>query len=1141
MLHRLVRGITGVLTLATALIPLSATPASVTAQAPDSALLAGLEWRSIGPTNMAGRVTDVEGVPGTATFYVASAAGGIWKTINNGTTFTAQFQNERVVAMGDLAIAPSDPSVIYAGTGEEDSRNSISPGGGVYISRDAGETWTLTGLEGTQAIGRILVHPRDPNTAWVAAVGKIWANDDQRGLYKTTNGGESWRRVKHMGEKAGFIDLAMDPRDPDVLWAASWERVRGPWYLNSGGPGSGLWKSTDGGERWTEVEGGGFPSTLKGRIGLAIAPSDPDVMYALVEAEAGEEVDALEEDEAATSGLKGTGLYRSEDGGRSWRWMNDKNTRPFYYSQVRVAPDDPELVFWSSTPVQFSKDGGKTVGEATVGIHVDHHAMWWDPTDPDHFIVGNDGGIAVTWDRGGTYDFINSFPLGQFYHVSYNMEVPYRVCGGLQDNGTWCGPSRRARGGIDHHMWYTINGGDGFYSQQDPTDPDIVYAESQGGSMARMNLRTGERESLELPDWKERTKELRDSIAVYEGVTEPRELTADEARKVAAWRERVEADSARYDLRYNWSAPLIMSPHDPRTLYAAGNRVLVSRDGGRSFDVISEDLSTADTMKIRVSTRETGGITPDVTGAETHSTIVAVAESPLVEGRLFAGTDDGNVWFRRGPDAEWEQVRHRSFRGLPANSWVSRVEPSRHHPDRFYVSFDGHRTNDFEPYIYVTDDLRRFRRITNGLPTGAPDCVHVVREDPVNPELLFAGTDVGAYVSFDRGESWDRFMNGLPTVPVHDLKIHPRDRELIAATHGRSIWIVDIAPLQQLGATRVAGEPVVFDPTPALQYGDVPSGGESTGHQYFSGDSRPYGGEIVYYIPEGWKPPAAADTGDAAGEAAAGQERPEGAPLGQPVEAADRPAQAAGRAGGRGRPGGAGGAGFGRDRGPQAAIAIVDAAGDTVAELNGPARPGLQRVQWNLRREGEAEAKSPSEIRDSIRSAEVMQEVADSLVTHEGVDRALADRAVAMMKSGNLRSIWGGGGGGRGGRARPGERYPEETPADTVSAAGAEAPAGEAAPAAAPPASPAAPDMEALRNVVRDIFYGLRARNAAPSFRGFGGDASPVAPGSYTVHVTIGDRTWTKPLTVVRAADFTPDEAEARLELQEFFESEGER
>ncbi|HUH11541.1 MAG TPA: hypothetical protein VMK65_00470, partial [Longimicrobiales bacterium] len=792
---------------------------------PDSLFWSALEWRPIGPANFAGRITDVEGVPGTRTFYIAAASGGIWKTTNNGTTFRPIFDGERVISMGDIAIAPSDPDVIYAGTGEEDSRNSISPGGGVYRSTDGGETWTLTGLEATQAVGRIVVHPTNPDVAWVAALGRIWGPNPERGLYKTTDGGASWRLVKHISERAGFVDVALHPRDPNTLFAASWERVRGPYFLKSGGPGSALWKSTDGGESWTEVTGGGFPGTEKGRIGLAIAPSDPDVMYAMVEAVRGEDPEA--------EGQKGSGLYRSADGGRTWTHMSSNNVRPFYYSQVRVDPRDPDYVVWSSTPVNFSKDGGKTVGQTTLGIHVDHHAMWWDPTDPDHYIVGNDGGIAITWDKGGTYDFVNNVPLGQFYDVSYDMSVPYRVCGGLQDNGTWCGPSRRARGAITTHMWATIHGGDGFYSAQDPRNPAIVYAESQRGNMSRVNLLSGERTSLEKPSWREATSELRDSIALLKGDDIERELSAAEQRKVDAWQAAIAADSAALDLRYNWNTPFLLSPHDPDVFYAAGNRVLRAVDGG-PLEPISPDLTYADTMKIRVSMRTTGGITRDATGAETYGTITALSESPRVKGLLYAGTDDGRVWKSPDGGASWEELTGR-FPGVPAGTYVSRVTPSAHEDGRVYVAFDGHRMDDFTPYVYASEDGgRSFRSIAADLPSGGIDFVHVITEDPVNADLLYVGTDVGAYLSTDRGRSWRRFMEGLPTVPVHDLEVHPRDRELIAGTHGRSIWIVDVAPLQQLRGGAPATEAVAFEPKPALQYGDVPMGGESAGHRVFA-------------------------------------------------------------------------------------------------------------------------------------------------------------------------------------------------------------------------------------------------------------------------------------------------------------------
>jgi len=424
--------------LGVALAILALGPAApVTAQsrpALDSTLLAGFRWRPIGPAIMGGRITDVEGIPGPSkTFFIAAASGGIWKTTNGGTTFRPVFDNERVISMGDLAIAPSDTNIVWAGTGEEDSRNSISPGGGIYKSSDGGLTWKLMGLTETEVIGRIVIHPTDPSIVYVAAVGHPWGANKERGLYKTTDGGQTWQLSKFISDRAGFVDVAMDPTNPDVLFAASWERVRGPWFFRSGGPGSALWKTTDAGKAWTEVKGGGLPETTKGRIGIAIAPSDPKVIYLMVEADT---TLNPKPDKSKPRQLRPSGLYRSADGGATWEKTNSNNVRPFYYSQVRVDPKEPNRVYWSSTPVNYSNDGGKTVGNATVGIHVDHHGMWIDPSDPGHFIVGNDGGVAVTWDRGGNYDFIDTLPLGQFYAISYDLGFPYRVCGGLQDNGT---------------------------------------------------------------------------------------------------------------------------------------------------------------------------------------------------------------------------------------------------------------------------------------------------------------------------------------------------------------------------------------------------------------------------------------------------------------------------------------------------------------------------------------------------------------------------------------------------------------------------------------------------------------------------------------------------------------------------------
>jgi len=1022
----------------------------------DSTFWSAFRWRSIGPANMMGRVTDVEGIPSPSkTFFVATAGGGIWKSTNAGTTFRPVFDVGRVISMGDLVIAPSDTMQVWAGTGEEDSRNSISPGGGIYQSTDGGLTWTLKGLVGTQTIGRIVVHPTNPDIVYVAALGRIWGSNKERGLYKTTDGGETWQLSKFISDKAGFVDVAMDPTNPDVLFASSWERVRGPYFLRSGGPGSALWKTTDAGATWTKVQGGGFPETMLGRIGIAISQSDHNVVYALVEADTGKGVTT-----------RPSGLYRSGDGGATWEKTSSDDVRPFYYSQVRVDPADPDRVYWSSTPVKFSDEGGKNARNATVGIHVDHHAMWIDPNDPAHFIVGNDGGIAITWDRGGNYVFPNVVPWGQFYEVSYNMDVPYRVCGGLQDNGTWCGPSRLARGAITNHYWYTVNGGDGFYAQQDPTNPAIVYAESQGGSMARLNVVTGETARLRPPQWRERYTLYEDSILIdWPDTTRP--LRGQVRQRVQNLRARQQADSAAMDLRWNWNAPFLISPHNPTVFYAGANRVMKSVKQGDEMYPISPDLTTNDLAKIRVATETTGGITPDVTGAETYCTIVSLAESPVRPGILFAGTDDGRMWMTWNDGGSWEELTSR-FPGLPKESYVVRIEPSHHDSLTFYVAFDRHRSDDFKPYLYVTSDGgKTFRSIVNNLPADGPDFLHVIREDPQNPNLLFVGSDVGAYVSLDKGATWERFMTGLPTVPVHDLQIHPRDRELIAATHGQSIWIVDIAPLEQVNDSVLAAGAFLFQPKPAFEYGDPPVGGESMGQQAFEARSPSYGAEIAYRLTSG-----------------------------EP-----------------------------RSR---VQVVITGVEGDTLQTVEGPGGPGLHRVTWSFQgKRPPAAPLSPSQRRDSIQAVQKLDAVFDSLKA-TGMNARMLDNVKERYLSGNTRELFRSfGGGGRGGAQQTGfvERPGESAaPRQRAAQAGqppagerpaAERPAGER-PAGGPPGGEAAmPDQETMQ----EIFSAVRsAMGRGFSFGGGRGGAPTVGTGDYLVSITVDGQTMSRVLHVDQLA-----------------------
>ncbi|MEX2182516.1 MAG: hypothetical protein WD771_10770 [Gemmatimonadaceae bacterium] len=963
--------------------------APVASQSIDQSLIDGLQWRQIGPANMTGRTTDIEGIPSPSkTFFVLGAAGGVWKTTNNGTTFRPVFDNYGVASMGDIAIAPSDTNVLYLGTGEPNSRNSISPGGGVFKSTDGGLTWAFVGLKETEHVGRIIVHPTNSNVAWVAALGAAWRPNRERGLFKTTDGGQTWRNTKYINDTTGFVDVDIHPRDPNVLFAASYHRLRGPYFLQSGGRGSALWKSTDGGETWSEMTGGGFPETMKGRIEIAIAQSNPDIMYAMVEADTAP-------NPRPTAGARAqerrSGLYRSADGGRTWERTAPDNVRPFYYSQVRVHPTNPDRVWFSSTPVKVSDEGGRNARNSTIGLHVDHHAMWIDPVDPDRHIVGNDGGIGVSFDNGGNYDFPNTFALGQFYNISFDLAVPYRVCGGLQDNGSWCGPSRRRQGAITNAMWFNFGGGDGFVTQQDPTDPDIMYSESQAGNMGRYLHSSGQRTTFQKPNYREQYMRWEDSMMVVRGDT-TRATTPAMRRTLADLRAKQVRDSADATLAWNWNTPFFLSPHNPTVVYMGANRVMKSVKRGDEMYAISPDLSYADPVKFRISTVTTGGITIDATRAETFGTIVSLNESPLKAGLLYAGTDDGRLWLSPNDGGAWEELTSR-VNGVPAGTYVSRIEPSSHDASTFYVTYDNHRRGDFTPYVFATSDGgRTFRSIAGGLPRGGPDFVHVIREDPRNADLLFVGTDVGVYVSGDRGATWQKFMTDLPNVPVHDLKIHPRDAELIAGTHGRSIWIVDIAPLQQMQQAMAGGATHLFAPRVGIQWGDAPIGGGSTGNQIYQAPSPQYGADIWYRLA--------------------------------------------------------------RNVGP-VRVHILNAVGDTLQSLTGMGMPGLHRVTWGYQgRPAPRPALRGAALRDSILAARRMATALDSIERTGSVPKPALDLIRQNLEGGvqGTQAIarafgFAGGGGGGGGAAQPGRWVdrPAEQPPPARPAEGRPATPGPAA------------------------------------------------------------------------------------------------
>jgi photosystem II stability/assembly factor-like uncharacterized protein len=932
---------------------------STGAQVPDSTTLAGVNWRSIGPVNMAGRITDVEVDPrNPKVFYVAGATGGLWKTVNAGTTFIPLWENGPIASLGDIAISPSNPDVIWLGTGEEDSRNSIQPGYGIYKSTDGGLTWRSMGLEKTQHIGRIIVHPTNPDIVWVSALGAAWGSNPERGLYKTTDGGRTWTLSKFISDKAGFIDIAIDPRNPNVLFAASYERVRGPYFLKSGGPGSALWRTGDGGATWREVRGGGFPETTKGRISVVIAPSNPNVIYTMVEADSvrGEKPQRLR-----------SGVYRSTDGGNTWRWMSVTNNRPFYFSQIRVDPKNPNRLYRMAVDFAFSDDGGYSWRTGMLGIHEDYHAMWINPNDPDHFIVGGDAGLFQTHDKGGTYDGLNNFAMAQFYGISYDFQVPYRVCGGMQDNGTSCGISRRRGAQLQMTDWFAIFAADGLQTAQDPVNPEFVYYESQGGNIARRNLATGETMSL-----RPRTvtvNQYANQLAQIRG-DGSRPLTPEQEQQIAGIRQRMRTEMADPAVanRWNWNTPFILSRHNPMVYYVGANKLFKSVKRGEAAVAISPDLSARNPDWLRVSsgfdadanpaTDASGGITRDATGAEENGTIVTIDESPLRPGMLYVGTNDGKVWLTRNDGGTWEDLSGR-FTGVPPLTHVSKVAPSHHDTGTVYVTFDNHRVNDFKPYVFVSNDYgRTFRSISAGLPSDRPASTYVIAEDPVNPNLIYVGNELGVWASLNKGASWFGLRNRFPTVPVYDLKVHPRDRELVAGTHGRGIMILDVAPLQQMNADVLGRAAHLFAPAVALQYGQMPAPSEMRAHRGWRAEGGPSGAVISYRLT------ASTDS---------------------------------------------------------ARISIVNAAGDTVARLRGPGTAGLHRVEWGM-------AVSPSGQVNLGRGGRGGQPAANvpgfppGFIPRPAESAAAPDSSASPTAQARALAAGGAGRGGRGGRGGGGGR-----------------------------------------------------------------------------------------------------------------------
>ncbi|HTG33239.1 MAG TPA: hypothetical protein VLB76_09930 [Thermoanaerobaculia bacterium] len=868
----------------------------------DPDLLAGLEARSIGPATMSGRLPALDVAESNPDLmYAGGAAGGVWKTLNGGLTWAPVFDDQPVASIGAIAINQSNPDVVWVGTGEGNPRNSVSIGGGVFRTLDGGQTWSRLGLEKTEHIYRIVLHPADPNVAWVAALGQVWGENPERGVFKTVDGGKTWRRVLYVDPRTGAGDLVIDPSNPNKLFAAMWDYRRWPWGFRSGGPGSGFYVSYDGGETWKRyTEDDGIPKGDLGRIGIAISRSNPNIVYALIEAEK-------------------SALVRSSDGGRTWKKVNENQKtaeRPFYYADIRVDPQWPNRLYSLTARLQVSEDSGasfETLGRSRE-VHGDYHAMWIDPRDPEHMVTGSDGGMAISHDRGETWQFVSTLPIGQFYHVAVDMDRPYHVYGGLQDNGSWRGPtSDWTRGGIPSSAWDVVGGGDGFDTRPDPEDSMTGYSMSQGGALQRWNLRTRENRFIKPP--------------------QPAGLKP---------------------LRFNWNAGLGQDPFEPGTIYYGSQYVHKSTDRGASWTVISPDLTTNNPEWQQQ--KKSGGLTLDISAAENLTTIIAIVPSAKQKGVIWVGTDDGRLHVTRDGGQTWTSVE-KNVPGVPANTWIPNILPSKYDAASAFVVFDNHRRQDFTPYVFRTDDWGKTWKslATRDLRGYALS----VEQDPADRNLLFLGTEFGLYASVDGGAHWMPWTHGVPTTSVMALTIHPRDLDLVIGTHGRALYVLDdITPLREVSAATLA-EPVhLYTSQPAMLYrvnrgrGGIRGGGAGE----YQGQNREYGALIAFSVNAPGLPLAdeekerqrkeAARTGRPAASsssqtnAQSATDRPTGTPR---EDIPSREESASEEEAGGGRRGG--------DRGPKAEIRITDPAGKVIRTLKPSIKLGLNRVAWDFSRE----------------------------------------------------------------------------------------------------------------------------------------------------------------------------------------------
>jgi photosystem II stability/assembly factor-like uncharacterized protein len=765
----------------------------------DSDTISGLGARNIGSAEMSGRVAAVAAVKenGRLTVYIGAASGGVWKSMNGGTTFKPVFDKQTSQSIGAIAIDPSAPKTIWVGTGEAWTRNSTSIGDGIYKTTDGGDSWTNLGLKNSERISKILIDPKDGNIVYACVPGKLWSDSDDRGVYKTADGGKSWTKIlKGSNASTGCSMLSMSPKDSKTIFAGTWDFRRKGWTFRSGGEnatapsGSGLLMTTDGGANWTDLDeksAKGLPPKPWGRVAVAIAPSNTNVVYALIES-------------------PDSALYRSDDGGKTWGRRDASQLmvwRPFYFANLIVDPKDENKLYKPDLGLIVSNDGGKSFSGISGGAHGDFHDVWVDPDDTNHLIAGDDGGVWYSYDSGNTAWKANNLPISQFYHVSVDMDDPYHVFGGLQDNSVWMGDSAYP-GGITNSRWTNLLGGDGFWAFPDPSDLNYVYAESQGGEIARVNRVTMEARSI-----------------------------------------KPQPNYGEGKLRFNWNTPIHMSPNDPGTVYIGAQFLFRSRDHGQTWDRISPDLTTNDPEKQKQE--ESGGVTVDNSDAETHTTIYSISESPRDAQTIWAGTDDGNLQITRDAGKTWTNVVG-NVPNLPKASWVSWVEASRYDAATAYATFDRHTFGDMDPHVFKTTDYGKTWTAIVAPGSGVRGYAHVIKEDTVRPDLLFLGTEFGLWVSLDGGMQWSQYKGAdFPAVAVRDIVVHPRESDLVIATHGRGIWIIDdISPLRKL-TPDVLAQDAVFVQGRTTQQRLLASGGWAEGNATFTGQNPADGALIIYY------------------------------------------------------------------------------------------------------------------------------------------------------------------------------------------------------------------------------------------------------------------------------------------------------